>query len=149
MFLVSRFAIAFGLIFCNTYAPILIGELAHPKDHQVVTSLNQTTYYVGATMAAWVTFGTFSMSNEWGWRIPSLLQAAPACIQLIGVCFVPESPRWLIAVGRAQQARSILVKYHGNGEESNELVNLSFEEIRAVIQADMANKTSWSAFWWS
>ena len=44
MFLVSRFVIGFGLVFANTYAPILIGELSHPKDRQVVTSLYQTTW---------------------------------------------------------------------------------------------------------
>lgn len=32
MFLVSRFVIGFGLVFANTYAPVLIDELAHPKD---------------------------------------------------------------------------------------------------------------------
>lgn len=147
MFLVSRFVIGFGLVFCNTYAPILIGELAHPKDRQVVTSLYQTTFYVGAALAAWVTFGTFSIPNEWAWRIPSLLQAAPALVQIVGVCFLPESPRWLIAVGRAPQARNILVKYHANGNEDDELVNLSFHEIKIVIERDMANKTTWAAFW--
>jgi len=147
MFLVSRFVIGFGLVFCNTYAPILIGELAHPKDRQVVTSLYQTTFYAGAILAAWVTFGTFAMPNEWAWRIPSLLQVAPAFVQIVGVWFLPESPRWLIAVGRAAQARSILVKYHANGDENSELVTLAFQEIKTVIEADMANKTSWSAFW--
>lgn len=45
MFLISRFIIGFGLVFANTYAPILIGELSHPKDRQVVTSLYQTSEF--------------------------------------------------------------------------------------------------------
>jgi MFS family permease len=44
MFLVSRFILGFGLVFANSYAPILIGELAHPKDRQVATSLYQTSW---------------------------------------------------------------------------------------------------------
>jgi hypothetical protein len=47
MFLMSRFIIGVGLVFCNSYSPMLIGELAHPKDRQVITSLYQTTWYVG------------------------------------------------------------------------------------------------------
>jgi MFS family permease len=44
MFLFSRFLIGFGLVFANTYAPVLIGELAHPKDRMVITSLYQTSW---------------------------------------------------------------------------------------------------------
>lgn len=46
MFLASRFIIGFGLVFANTYAPVLIGELAHPKDRVVITSLYQTSWLV-------------------------------------------------------------------------------------------------------
>lgn len=146
MFLVSRFVLGFGLVFCNTYAPILIGELAHPKDRQVVTSLYQTTWYFGAILAAWTTFGTFAMPNEWAWRIPSLLQAAPALVQILGVFFVPESPRWLIAQGRGGEARQILVKYHADGDDNSELVDISYLAMKTVIEAEMTNELSWKAF---
>lgn len=146
MFALSRLILGFGLVFCNTYAPILIGELAHPKDRQVITSLYQTTWYMGAIMAAWTTFGTFAMPNEWAWRIPSLLQAAPALVQIVGVCFVPESPRWLIANGRSADAKKILTKYHANGSENNELVDLSFHEIKTVIELDSISEKSWKSF---
>jgi MFS family permease len=53
MFVISRFIIGFGLVFANTYAPMLIGELAHPRDRQVITSLYQTSWYLGAVAAAW------------------------------------------------------------------------------------------------
>ncbi|GKU08437.1 lactose permease [Fusarium langsethiae] len=56
MFLASRFIISFGLVFANAYAPMLIGDLAHPKERQVITSLYQTSWYIGAILAAWVTF---------------------------------------------------------------------------------------------
>jgi MFS family permease len=93
MFLMSRFIIGVGLVFANTYAPVLIGELAHPKDRQVITSLYQTSWYVGAMTAAWTTFGTFRIMSDWSWRIPSLLQAVPAIVQMVAVWFLPESPR--------------------------------------------------------
>lgn len=146
MFLVSRFLIGFGLVFANAYAPILIGELSHPKDRQVTTSLYQTSWYAGATLAAWTTFGTFQIPNEWAWRIPSLLQAAPALVQVVGVWFVPESPRWLVAVGRGEEAKAILTKYHAEGEENDELVEIEYFEMKRVIEADLAaNKMTWRA----
>lgn len=143
MFLASRFIIGMGIVFANSFAPILIGELAHPKDRQVATSLFQTTWYLGAILAAWTTFGTFAMPNQWAWRIPSLLQAAPALIQMVGIYFVPESPRWLIARGRSDEAKKILVKYHVNGREGDPFVEAEFAEMKKVIEAEMANETVW------
>jgi MFS family permease len=145
MFLISRFIIGFGLVFANTYAPVLIGELAHPKDRQVITSLYQTSFYIGSIAAAWITFGTFAMPSEWSWRIPSLLQCVPATIQMASIWFLPESPRWLLAKGRREEARAVLVKYHANGNEEDALVQLEFAEMQAVIEAETANKTPWRA----
>ncbi|KAM5341875.1 hypothetical protein ACJ41O_014906 [Fusarium nematophilum] len=143
MFLVSRFIIGLGLVFANTYAPMLIGELAHPKDRQVITSMYQTSWYCGAFMAAWITFGTFDIPNDWAWRIPSLLQAAPALVQMVGVYFLPESPRWQIAKGHSDEARKTLIKYHADGDEHDVFVALEFQQMRSVIEAEMANETRW------
>ncbi|TKX21191.1 sugar transporter-like protein 27 [Elsinoe australis] len=143
MFLLSRFVIGFGLVFANTYAPILIGELAHPKDRQVITSLYQTSWYLGAIAAAWTTFGTFSIPSDWGWRIPSLLQALPALLAIIGVYFLPESPRWLIAKHRSEEAKAVLVYYHANGDASSPFVDLEYKEMASIIQAETSTKTSW------
>ncbi|KAF7552854.1 hypothetical protein G7Z17_g4031 [Cylindrodendrum hubeiense] len=145
MFLVSRFVIGFGLVFANTFAPMLIGELAHPKDRQVITSLYQTSWYIGAILAAWTTFGTFSIPTEWAWRIPSLLQAAPAFVQMVGVYCLPESPRWMIAKGKADEAKAVLVKYHANGDDEDEFVNLEFQQMRTIIEAEVDNETGWKA----
>ncbi|KAF5967146.1 lactose permease [Fusarium coicis] len=115
MFLISRFIIGFGLVFANAYAPMLIGELAHPKERQVITSLYQTSWYIGAILAAW---------------------AAPALLPISCVFLLPESPHWLIANGRREEARQVLVKYHANDNEDDELVKLEFIQMRNVIEAE-------------
>lgn len=143
MFLISRFVIGMGIVFANSFAPILIGELSHPKDRQVATSLFQTTWYLGAILAAWTTFGTFAIPSTWAWRIPSLLQAAPALIQSVGILFVPESPRWLIAKGKGEEAKAILVKYHVNGREDDPFVELEYKEMKNTIEREMAIETKW------
>ncbi|KAJ5062217.1 general substrate transporter [Bipolaris maydis] len=143
MFLVSRFIIGCGLVFANAYAPMLIGELAHAKQRQVITSLYQTSWYIGAILAAWTTFGTFSMHSDASWRIPSYLQAAPAIIPMGFIFFLPESPRWLIANGRADEAKAMLVKWHGNGDENDEYVKLEFQQMRNVIEAEVNSSAGW------
>lgn len=56
----------------------------------------------------------------------------PSLIQLSTVWFLPESPRWLVANDRADEALAALAKYHGEGEETD-LVKLEFSEIQAAI----------------
>jgi hypothetical protein len=99
--------------------------------------------YFGAILAAWTTFGTFSISTEWAWRIPSLLQAAPALVQMVAVWFLPESPRWLLANGKADQAKAFLIKYHANGNTEDTFVKLEFVEMHKVIEAETSVKTTW------
>lgn len=96
-------------------------------------------------MAAWTTFGTFGIHSEWAWRIPSLLQAAPALIQMCAIWFLPESARWLLAQGRIQEAKAMLVQYHANGNEEDEFVLLEYKEMAAIITAEMATKTKWKS----
>lgn len=48
--------------------------------------------------------------EEEAWRGMFLMEALPAALFIIGLTFVPESPRWLIQKGRSAQGRSILRK---------------------------------------
>lgn len=78
------------------------------------------------------------------WQIPLILQCV-ACLVLIGLLpFVPESPRFLLARGKEQQAHDMLTKYHGGGDADNALVQLEMEEMRLAIE--LANTTVEA--WW-
>lgn len=77
--------------------------------------------------------GTFTIPNAWSWRIPSLVQAGPSVIQLIAIWLVPESPRYLIAKGKNDQALQILGKCHARGDVNDELVQIEYREIRETL----------------
>ncbi|CAI6050771.1 unnamed protein product [Clonostachys chloroleuca] len=129
-------------------SPILIAELAYPTHRGKLTALFNTSFNGSqqrGIIAAWCTFGTFKISSEWSWRIPSLLQGLMPMVQLIAIWFIPESPRWLVAHGRRDEARQILVKYHAGSDENSALVDFEMAEIEAALQfeADTANSNSW------
>ncbi|KAJ4176308.1 hypothetical protein NW755_014482 [Fusarium falciforme] len=52
--------------------------------------------------------------------------------------FCSESPRWLVSKGRIEEARQILIKYHGNGVE-DDVVKAELQEIIAGLDT---NKTT-------
>jgi len=133
MFIAARFFIGFGVAIAHGASPLLITELAHPQHRAIFTSIYNTTWYFGSIVAAWLTFGTFFINNNWSWRIPSIVQAFPSLLQLTFIWFVPESPRFLIAKGKEEQAHKVLADVHANGNFDDEVVQLEMAEIRDTL----------------
>ncbi|KAM0275058.1 hypothetical protein ACHAQH_007619 [Verticillium albo-atrum] len=144
-FIIARAVLGFFTSFLAQPSPILIAELAYPTHRGKLTALYQTSFYLGGIIAAWCTYGTLQISSTWSWRLPSLLQGALPAIQLLGIWFLPESPRWLIARGRIQEARKILADFHAGGDMDSPLVNFEMQEIEAVVtqEADVMSQNSW------
>jgi Sugar (and other) transporter len=83
------------------------------------------------------------------WRFPIAFQIIPLLILFIIVWWFPESPRWLVKVGREDEARYILERLRGNEGEEKILAEAEFQDIRSVSQLEKkaGNRTSyWSMF---
>jgi sugar porter (SP) family MFS transporter len=133
MFVISRGILGAGTVFLNACGAPLITEIAHPAHRTTATALFLTSYALGSIVAGWTTFGTFRINGSASWRIPSGLQALPSVIQLIGLWYVPESPRWLISKDRHEEALAFLTKYHGEGNPNDELVLFEYKEIQETL----------------
>ncbi|KAF4498666.1 hexose transporter [Fusarium agapanthi] len=145
MFVASRFVIGFGLGIVSTAAPPLLSEVTYPTHRGKMTSFMMVSWPLGAIIAAWVTYGSFQMQSSWAWRLPSLLQGAFSVVQASLVMFAPESPRWLIYKGRYQEARDILVKWHGYGDPNSRLARFEMAEITATLEIEkVQNKSRWA-----
>lgn len=81
----------------------------------------QTQYIGGASLET---------QSDAAWLVPICLQLAPAVILLVGMFFMPFSPRWLIHHGREEEAKDILCRLRGLSP-TDELINIEFLEIKA------------------
>lgn len=88
MYVVARMVLGFGIPFCIVAGSSLLGELGYPKERPILTSLFNYSYFIGQIIAASVGLGTVTIKTDWAWRIPSLLQIAPAMVQIIFVMYV-------------------------------------------------------------
>ncbi|KAG8741103.1 hypothetical protein FRC10_003316 [Ceratobasidium sp. 414] len=153
-FVAARFLIGFGTTLAMMASPLLISELAYPTHRAPLTALYNCLWFSGSIVAGWSTFGTFRWStfgtfripNDWSWRIPSALQGLASLIQFLFVWFIPDSPRWsaVISVGRDEEAREVLKKWHAGGEENNGLVHFEYHEAkRAIMSEAERDRSTW------
>ncbi|KAF2095824.1 hexose transporter [Rhizodiscina lignyota] len=139
MFAVARTIIGMGLSFEYTAAPMLVSELSHPTHRAQLSTLLNTLYYFGATLAAWITLGTLTIKSDWSWRAVSLIQMFPSLVSISLTWWVPESPRWLISKGRNEEAYKILVDHHCGGDENDRLASFEFHEIQQTLAFEKEN----------
>ncbi|GAA5892803.1 hypothetical protein JCM6882_000584 [Rhodosporidiobolus microsporus] len=136
LFIVSRIVWGSGLAAHLICGPIIIQELAHPFQRDRAAALFNPNYAIGGFICAWISFGTSYMTGDWAWRVVYIFQLAPALYLLIAAQFVPETPRWLMSKGREQEALDMLVKYHGEGNATDELVLFEFEEMKEALHKE-------------
>lgn len=142
MFLAGRWIMGMGTNISNATCPLLITEITHPRHRGRATTIYNTLWYLGAIIAAWTTYGTLThITSDLSWRLPVGLQCAMPGIQLLLLYLLPESPRWLISKNKHSAAHKMLVKYHGNGEETD-FVKWEFSEISQTIEAEKAASAS-------
>src|SRR5262249_23571769 len=115
-------------------------------------SLNQLTIVIGILLAQFVNWRignlhplpaqptpdaiAASWAGQTGWRWMFGVTAVPALIFLIGMSFVPESPRWLSKNGKSQLARAVLKKIGG---EKYSLTALADIEATLVNEVEAVN----------
>jgi hypothetical protein len=80
-------------------------------------------------------YGTAFLTSNWSFRIPIWCQLVSSVIVAGGVFFIPESPRWLVAQDRVDEARAILGKYHGEGAPS-----IFYNIFNVDLQANFLNQ---------
>jgi hypothetical protein len=129
-----------------------LAECGYPTHRVTLTSLFQSFWPLGSTVAALVTWGPYQSSlknSNWAWRIPSLLQGFIPIISCVLLFFGPESPRWLISKGKYDQALDFFAKYQGDGDPSSNLVQYQMAEISATLEAEKAQKLSKWTEWFA
>ncbi|HYG25076.1 MAG TPA: sugar porter family MFS transporter [Verrucomicrobiae bacterium] len=117
--------VAIGL--ASNLSPLYIAEVAPAQVRGKLVSINQLTIVIGILLAQYINWFLVRnlpegatdefIRNSWfgqqGWRWMFGLTAAPSLLFLLGMFFVPESPRWLAKIGNDERARAVLRKIGG------------------------------------
>jgi sugar porter (SP) family MFS transporter len=112
LFIFARFVAGIGVGMASMLSPLYIAEVAPASTRGRMVAINQLTIVIGILATNLVNFYLRNSGPDaWRWMVG--LGAVPSGIFLLGVAWLPESPRWLLKSGQDQKAISILNKIGG------------------------------------
>jgi MFS family permease len=117
--------------------------MAHPKWRGTITGLYNCTWYIGSIIASWVVYSCSYLEEGDSWRIPIWCQMITSGIVILFTWFLPESPRWLVAHDRYDEAAQVLAKYHGDNDTQHPIVQLQLKEMTQQISTTGSDKRGW------
>lgn len=119
-FLAARILGGLAVGIASILSPMYIAELAPAKYRGTLVSLNQLAIVIGILIAFFSNYLLVDTGeNNWRWML--LVMAAPAILLFFSLFLVPESPRWLVARHRNEEALLVLMKTTGEKLALNEL----------------------------
>lgn len=140
LFVLARFIGGLGVGAASVTTPVYISEVTPAAVRGRLSTVQQImiiTGLTGAFVANYVLAKSAggSTAEFWlgfpAWRWMLWLQMIPAGIYLLALTFIPESPRYLVMVGRAEQAHGVLARLFGEAEATAKVA-----EIRHTLATD-------------
>jgi SP family xylose:H+ symportor-like MFS transporter len=129
-FIVSRFSAGIGVGMASMLSPMYIAEISPPEVRGRLVTINQLTIVLGQVVTHFENYQLRDTGPD-AWRWMFGLGMIPSLLFLIGVFFVPESPRWLLKAGRENDSRKVL-GHVGN----THFVDITIEAIRKTLHGE-------------
>ena len=138
VFNIYRIIGGIGVGLASAICPMYIGEVAPYKIRGMLVSWNQFAIIFGQLVVYFVNFfilgdhiqplveemgkgiAAIHPDAQWtvttGWRYMFGSEAVPAGLFALLICFVPETPRYLVSVGKDEEAMRVLSKINGSSK---------------------------------
>jgi sugar porter (SP) family MFS transporter len=144
-FSVARLVGGVAIGIASTLSPLYIAEISPAQKRGLLVSLNQLAIVTGILLSYSVNY-LLSGAGPSNWRWMFASAAVPSAAFFLTLLFIPESPRWLMQKGRAQEAEHFLANMVGPqaaseeieaihsaiAEESGDLLDASFRKALVV-----------------
>ncbi|MGE0415746.1 MAG: sugar porter family MFS transporter [Acetobacteraceae bacterium] len=112
--MLARLVLGLAIGVAAVVAPLYIAETAPLTIRGALVS----TYQLAITVGIVLSYLTgLVISGDGSWRIMFALGAIPGVVFLVGLVFLPESPRWLVLRDRDQDAAAALRRLRGAGTD--------------------------------
>jgi SP family xylose:H+ symportor-like MFS transporter len=114
IFIIMRFAAGIGVGMASMLSPMYIAEISPANIRGRNVAINQLTIVSGILITNLVNYFLADQGPDaWRWMFGAGL--VPSLLFLLGVVWLPESPRWLFKSGKIIQAEQVLGKIGSSG----------------------------------
>jgi len=137
--LCARIVTGMGTGIFNGVLPVWSAETSHKNHRGFFVSFEFTLNYVGLITAYWLEYGVSFVdggNTSFRWRFPLAFQIVPLFALVALLFFMPESPRWLVKVGRFEEAKIILGRLRGEGDPLHPEAVGEFEDIHGAVELE-------------
>ena len=118
--------------------PLYIAEISPTKVRGTLVSMFQLMVTIGVLVSYLSDLYFADESDMTCWRPMFYVGVIPACILLIGMFFMSETPRWLMSQGRHDESIRILNRIEGEAQ-----AKISFRQMQEEIKRSEAEKSGW------
>jgi MFS transporter, SP family, solute carrier family 2 (myo-inositol transporter), member 13 len=131
---VGRAIVGLAIGAASGIAPLYIAEMSPARWRGRLVTIS-ALFITGGQVVAYI-IGWLFASRQGGWRWMVGLGAVPAIVQIGALMFVPESPRWLMKVGKDQTAQQVLQRiYPRNSQVVDSLIVKISSELKEEVEA--------------
>ena len=127
---IGRLVIGLAVGGSTAIVPVYLSEMAPTEQRGSLSSLNQLMITIGILSSYLINYA-FTPIEGWRWMLG--LAVVPSLILLIGVAFMPESPRWLLEHRSEKAARDVMKLTFKDSEIDKEIADMKEIGINAII----------------
>ncbi|WP_323702954.1 sugar porter family MFS transporter [Mammaliicoccus sp. Dog046] len=136
---IGRFIIGLAVGGSTAIVPVYLSEMAPTDSRGSLSSLNQLMITIGILVSYLINYA-FADMEAWRWMVG--LAVVPSVILMIGVYFMPESPRWLLEHKSESAARKVMAITRNKKEIDKEI-----GEMKEIIRISESTWTVLKSVW--
>lgn len=127
--MLSRFIVGFAIGIITFCAPLYLSEISPEKIRGALVSMFQLAITMGI-LFSYLTNACFAKFYP-SWRLMLLIGIVPAFILMVGMIFMPDTPRWYVLKGKFDEAGDVLSKL-----QPNLIIKDEIEKIKTLVSKD-------------
>lgn len=144
--IVARIVSGFGMGMINSTAPVIMAEFAPKATRGIYVCAQLSTLNFGIMLVYWIDYGFSKIAGgpSYAWRIPVILQCVFLIPMLLIIMCIPETPRWLVAHARPDEALEVLRRLNRKKMSDEAIIRMHSDIVNTVAYEASIGSGTWS-----
>ncbi|KEZ44177.1 hypothetical protein SAPIO_CDS3103 [Scedosporium apiospermum] len=130
----------------SSQVPVYLAEIAKRERRGRIIIIQQLAIEWGILIMYFIGYGCSFIKGTASFRTAWGTQFIPCVFLMLGLPFLPRSPRWLAKVGREDEAIQTLADIQAGGDREDPLVIAEWQEISTVLSVERESQKGWRKF---